>query len=124
MSLAQVVITLAHAVVGWALCGATMGIGLAKTTLKRALVIHAVAAPVIFGVIAAVYFTLFGYASPAVTATAFVAVVITLDFLVVALMIQGDFAMFRSVVGTWLPFALIFLSTYLVGSLAEVVWGS
>lgn len=117
MPMDQVAITLVHAVVGWALCGATMGIGLARTSLKRALVIHAVAAPVIFGAIAAVYFTFFGYLGPLATATGFVAVVIALDVVVVALVIQRDFAMFRSVLGTWLPFALIALSTYLIGRL-------
>jgi hypothetical protein len=57
-------ITIAHALVGWALYGATMGIGLAKTTLKRALIIHAVAAPIIFGVISYLYFSRFVYTTP------------------------------------------------------------
>lgn len=119
MAVDQVAITLAHAIVGWALCGATMGIGLAKTSLKRALVIHAVAAPVIFGLLTALYFTFFGYVGPLATATGSVVVVITLDFFVVALLIQRDLAMFRSALGTWIPFALIFLSTYLIGRLTR-----
>jgi len=43
LSVAEAAIVLAHALVGWALCGATMGIAQAKTTLHRALAIHAVA---------------------------------------------------------------------------------
>jgi hypothetical protein len=35
--------------------------------------------------------------------------------LVVAPLFERSFAMFASVLGTWIPFALIFLSTYLVG---------
>jgi hypothetical protein len=106
-----------HALVGWGLCGATMAIGLAKTSLDRALVVHAVAAPIIFGLVSAVYFTYFAYAAPLATALGFVAVVIAVDFFVVALVIQRDVSMFRSVLGTWLPFVLIFLSTYVVGGL-------
>lgn len=117
MSLGQIGIAFAHALVGWGLCGATMGIGLAKTSLKRALVIHAVAAPIIFGVISTIYFTYFAYTAPLTTAVGFVGVVIALDFFVVALLIQRELTMFRSVVGTWLPFALIFAATYVVGRL-------
>ena len=54
MSLSQLAVALAHALAGWALCGATMGIGLAKTSLNRALVIHAVAAPIIFALISTI----------------------------------------------------------------------
>jgi hypothetical protein len=39
------VIVLVHAFVGWALCAATMGIGLATLPLQTALIIHAIAAP-------------------------------------------------------------------------------
>jgi hypothetical protein len=51
------------------------------------------------------------------TAAGFLAVVI-MDVFVVALLIQRKFTMFRSVLGTWLPFALIFASTYIVGRLS------
>ena len=103
------------AVVGWALCGATMGIGLSVAPLQTALVIHAVAAPLIFGTLAVAYFRFFPRASPTGTAAAWVSIVILLDFFVVALLIERDLAMFGSPLGTWIPFALIFGSTYLVG---------
>jgi hypothetical protein len=115
MSIRELTIALAHALVGWALCGATMGISMARTSLSRALAIHAVAAPVIFAAVSLVYFTCFAYSAPLATALGFVGVVIAMDVFVVALLIQRDFAMFRSVAGTWLPFGLIFLVTYLVG---------
>jgi hypothetical protein len=41
--------------------------------------------------------------------------VITLDFFVVALMINRSLEMFASLLGTWIPFALIFTSTYVTG---------
>lgn len=111
----QIVILVLHGLVGWALCAATMGIGMAAAPLQTALVIHAIAAPVIFAVISVIYFTRFGFTPPLQTAAAFVAVVIFMDVFVVALLVQRSFEMFRSFIGTWLPFILIFVSAYLTG---------
>jgi len=116
MATKTVLTTIAHGVVGWALCGATMGIGMATTTLENALVIHAAAAPVIFIVLSVIYFRQFGFWRPLKTAAAFLAVVVALDFFVVALLVERSFDMFRSPVGTWLPFLLIFLSSWFTGS--------
>jgi hypothetical protein len=41
--------------------------------------------------------------------------VIAVDFFVVALLINRSLEMFASLLGTWIPFALIFTSTYLTG---------
>lgn len=117
MNTAHIAIIIAHALVGWALCGAIMGIGLVKTTLKRALTIHAAAAPVIFGAVSYVYFTHFAYTTPLEAALAFVGIVIAMDFFVVGLAIQRKLDMFKSIPGTWLPFSLIFAATYAVGSI-------
>jgi hypothetical protein len=38
-----------------------------------------------------------------------------MDFFLVGLVIQGDLTMFASAIGTWIPFASIFLSTYVIG---------
>jgi len=110
-------ITIAHGLIGWALCGATMGISMAATTIGNALLIHAAAAPLIFAVIALVYFRRFRAWSPLTTAVTFLTVVIAMDFFVVALLIEKSFAMFRSILGTWLPFLLIFLSSWWTGSM-------
>ena len=106
---------LIHAFVGWALCAATMGIGMAVTTIDNAVIIHAVAAPIIFTVISLIYFTKFHYTTPLQTALVFVAFVIAMDFFVVALLILQSLDMFAGLLGTWIPFALIFTSTYLTG---------
>jgi len=119
MTTKHLLITLAHALVGWALCFATMGIGMATTSQANALIIHAIAAPIIFGLVAWVYFSRFGYTSPLTTALIFVGFVIALDFFVVALIILRSLEMFTSLIGTWIPFGLIFLSTYLVGLLVK-----
>lgn len=113
----QAAILVVHALVGWALCGAAIGIGRKVTTLKNALIAHAVAAPVIFVAVSLVYFGWFGGTGPVVTAALFLAVVVFLDVFVIALFVERSFDMFRSVLGTWLPFALIFLATWLTGLL-------
>jgi hypothetical protein len=43
-----------------------------------------------------------------------------MDFFVVAMLINRSFEMFASLLGTWLPFMLIFASSYLVGHLMMV----
>ncbi len=111
----KVTIILAHAFVGWGLCFATMGIGMATMSLQNALIIHAIGAPIFFAVVSRVYFTKFNYTSPLQTALIFVGFVITVDFFLVALVINQSLEMFSSWLGTWLPFALIFASTYLTG---------
>jgi len=110
---------LAHALVVWALCGATMAIALQVTSEERALVAHAVAAPVAAAIVSAVYYGAFAYTSPIATAAAVTAVVATLDLLVVALLVQGSLDMFRSVMGVWLPLTLVFVQTAVSGYVAR-----
>ena len=78
-------------------------------------IIHAIAAPIIFALLSSVYFRQFNYTAPLQTATIFVAFVIAVDFFVVALLMLKSFEMFTSPLGTWVPFALIFIATYLTG---------
>jgi hypothetical protein len=104
-----------HALIGWALCAATMGVGMALTTLEKTLVIHAIGAPIYFSLVSQVYFSRFNWTSPFRTAVIFTGFVIFVDFFVVALLINKSLAMFASLLGTWIPFGLIFVSTYLTG---------
>jgi hypothetical protein len=55
------------------------------------------------------------YSTPLQTATLFVSFVIAMDFVVVALFINRNLEMFASLLGTWIPFALIFTSTFVTG---------
>jgi len=112
-------IILAHVFVGWALCTATMGTGMAVTSIENTLIVHAIGAPVFFAAISWVYFKRFNFTTPLQTAGIFVSFVILMDFLVVALLILGTLEMFASILGTWVPFTLIFASTYLVGLLVS-----
>jgi hypothetical protein len=111
----ELLVVLAHALVGWALCFATIGIGMAVTSLSTTLIVHAVAAPVFFVVLSLVYFRRFSYTAPLQTALMFTGIIVALDFVVVALLINRSLEMFASLLGTWIPFGLIFLATYLTG---------
>ena len=119
MTIAKIAIILVHAFIGWALCFATIGIGRAITTMQTTLIVHAILAPVFFAAVSLVYFRRFNYTSPLQTAIIFTAFVIGMDFFVVAMLINRSFEMFTSLLGTWIPFGLIFVSTWLTGFLVE-----
>ena len=105
--------------VGWALCGAIVFVGRGLMPMDTTLIVHALGAPVIFMVISWIYFARFGYTKPLTTAAVFVGIVIFLDVFLVALVIERSFEMFSSLIGTWIPWALIFVSTYLTGLYLE-----
>ena len=115
MHMKKLVIIFVHAFIGWVLCAATMGIGMATMTLESTLIVHAVGAPIFFAVVSLIFFRKFNYTTPLQTAMIFVGFVIAVDFFVVALVINRSLEMFVSLLGTWIPFALIFASTYLTG---------
>lgn len=111
----RTITVIAHALVGWTLCGATMSIGMATTSLQNALIIHAIGAPFYFTAVSFIYFKKFNFTTPLLTAEIFLGAVLTLDFSIVALLINRSLEMFASLLGTWIPFALIFTSTYMTG---------
>jgi hypothetical protein len=107
-----------HGAVGWALCGATMGIGMGVMSLQSTLIVHAVYiphTPIFFSALSLLYFRRFNFATPLQTAVIFLLFVMFVDFFVVALLIQRNLDMFTSPLGTWIPFGLIFISTYGTG---------
>ena len=117
MNTRKILVLLAHAFVGWAFCTASMLIGMATMSIDNALIVHAIAAPVIFTLVSLVYFNRFNYTSPLATAFIFVSFVIVVDFFLIALVVNRSLEMFASPLGTWIPFALIFASTYVTGML-------
>lgn len=119
MAIKKILIILLHAFIGWALCGATIGIGRAVTTMQATLIIHAIAAPIIFAIITTIYFKKFAFTTPLKTAIIFVVFVIGMDAGLVAPVFENSYAMFESLLGTWIPFALIFISTYTTGRFLE-----
>lgn len=115
----QILIIIALGLLGWALCGAIMFVGMSVTSIEKTLIVHAIGAPVIFSLISLLYFKKFRFTSPLVTAVLFILIVMLMDFFLVALVINKSLEMFQSLLGTWIPFCLIFLSTYLTGLITE-----
>lgn len=111
----QISIIVLLGALGWALCGAIMFIGMSVMDLQTTLIVHAIGAPIIFTLMSLLYFSKFSYTSPLQTGIAFFLVVILMDFFIVAIIINRSLDMFKSPLGTWIPFGLIFLSTYLTG---------
>jgi len=108
---------LTAAFAGWAGCAAVMGIGQAVTTKDNALIVHAVAAPIILAAVSFVYFRRTGSDRVLFTAVTFTGFAMAVDFFLVALIFMRSLEMFASPIGTWIPFALIFASTFVTGSL-------
>ena len=106
---------LVHAFVSWALCTATMMIGMATMSIENALIVHAIGAPIFSAAVSLFYYRRYNYTTPLQTALIFVGFVIVVDFFLVALVINRSLEMFASLLGTWIPFALIFTSTYVTG---------
>lgn len=96
----------------WALCGGVMEAARAAIGQDNALVVHAVAAPIIAAAVSVSYVRRFGHARPTSTAAAFTVIPMILDATVIAPFAEHSYVMFTSALGTWIPFALIFASTY------------
>ena len=105
-----------HAFVAWVLCGAIVIVGRQIWSIETTLIVHALGVPIVFVVVSWIYFTYFRFTTPIQTAAIFTLSAITLDAVIVATFIEGSFEMFTSFIGTWLPFGLMFLTTYLVGT--------
>ncbi len=111
----KVFIILAHAFVIWALCGATIGIGRVIIGIGPTLIVHLFAAPIFSALISLFYYKKFNFTMPFTTALIFLFFVGGMDAGLVAPVFERSFSMFTSVVGTWIPFGLIFLASYTVG---------
>ena len=114
----QILIIVALGLLGWALCGAIMFIGMSLMSIETTLIVHAISAPVLFSLISMWYFRKFRFSSPLLTAALFILIVVFMDFFLVALVINKSLEMFQGLLGTWIPFVLIFLSTYITGLIA------
>jgi hypothetical protein len=101
----------------WGLCGAVIAIGRRIWPLDTALRVHLAAAPTIAFLVSAVHKLLAADFNPVLRAAVLTGMVVILDAVVVAPIFERSFAMFRSVIGTWLPFAAIFLASLAAGYL-------
>ena len=76
----KILVPLIFAFIGWAFCAAIMGIGPTITSMRNTLIVHAIAGPLGFALLAYIYHNKFGQLSPLSTAAVFIAFVILVDF--------------------------------------------
>ncbi len=107
----------ASALVLWAACGAVMALGRRLWTLATALRIHLIAAPIIAFLVSAVSTMIAAPFDPMLRAGVMTGIVVVLDATVVAPLFERSYAMFRSLIGTWMPFVAIFLASLAAGLL-------
>ena len=97
-----------------------MFIGMSVMSIETTLIVHAIGAPVIFSLLSLFYFKKLRFTTPLQTSIVFLLIVVLMDLFLVALVINKSMEMFQSPLGTWIPFGLIFLSTFLTGLIVEV----
>jgi len=103
-----------RALVSWVACGSTVAVGRQLVSMEATLLIHALVAPISFGLLTWHYFKWHPGSSPAVTSVTMLAVVAGFDALVVAPFLEHSCGMFGSLLGTWVPFVSIFVTSYVV----------
>jgi hypothetical protein len=101
----------------WVACGTVMAVGRRLWGLDAALKVHLAAAPITAFLVAAAHVLIAPGFGSLLRAMAITALVVVLDALIVAPILEHSYAMFRSVIGTWLPFALIFFASLAAGLL-------
>src|SRR5512137_2583007 len=92
-----------HGLAGWAICGATIAIGRQVASMQTTLIVHAIVAPLAFGLLTRHHFGRFPDSSPGKVALALLGIVVGLDALLVAPVFERSYDMFKSVLGTWIP---------------------
>jgi hypothetical protein len=106
------------ALVLWGACGGVIAIGRRLWSQDTTLRVHLVAAPILAFLVAAAHRQLAPTFAPLLRAAAITAIVMLLDAVVVAPLFERSYVMFRSVIGTWLPFAAIFAAAWAAGVFA------
>ncbi len=117
--LKKIVVIAIFALVGWGICGAIINIGRSTIGVEATLIVHAIAVPIVFGILSFLYHRYFHYTQPAQTGLIFMLSAMLLDAGIIAPFAEKSYAMFTSILGTWIPFGLIFLATYLVGRFTQ-----
>ncbi len=115
--LKKIIVIAIFALIGWGICGAMINIGRSTIGMDATLIVHAIAVPIVFGALSFLYHRYFHYTRPALTGLIFMLSAMLLDGGIIAPFAEKSFAMFASILGSWIPFGLIFLATYLVGRL-------
>jgi len=101
----------------WGACGAVVYAGRKLWSLETTLRVHLVAAPIFAFLAAAFHAALAPAFDPLQRAAVLVGIIVALDAFVIAPFAERSWAMFRSVMGTWLPFLAMLASAWLAGLL-------
>ena len=99
----------------WGACGQVIFVGRKFLSQETTLRVHLVAAPVLAFLAAWVHKELAPGFDTLLRAATITGILMQLDALVVAPFFERSYAMFRSVIGTWLPFAAIFAACWFAG---------
>ena len=99
----------------WGACGAVIALGRKLWSIEITLRVHLFAAPVLAFLVSAVHVRLAPDFDPALRAAVMTGLVIVLDGGVVAPIFERSYDMFRSAMGTWTPFVLIFIASLAAG---------
>jgi len=106
------------AIVIWGGCGGVIYVGRRLWSIDTTLRVHLIAAPIIAFLCAAFHVRVAPGFDPLMRAMGLTLIIIALDAFVVAPLFERSYAMFSSVIGTWLPFVAIFAASWAAGVLA------
>lgn len=111
-----------YGALGWAVCAAIL-LGLAQVSATAALTAHVIAVPLVFALVSRSYFRARGARAPLPTAIGFTILFALLDLAVIGGVMGRGLGIFGSIAATWLPFALVFVTTWATGALmATMPW--
>ena len=102
----------------WAACGGVIAGGRRVWSMQTTLIVHLFAAAAFAFAAGAVHKLLAPDFDAVTRAAAMTGVIVALDALVVAPLFERSYAMFRSALGTWIPFAAIFVASWAAGLVA------
>jgi menaquinone-dependent protoporphyrinogen oxidase len=112
---------LAWFALGGAIVAVLVGMGLGAVPWPSlAAILHALAAIAIYAAVAGAYFTARGARAPLPVAAVFTGVAALVD-VIVATLLWRDYGMFAHIGATWLPYVLIFLTTWATGSVVRMI---
>ncbi len=101
----------------WGACGGVIAFGRQIWPMDMTLGVHLAVAPAIAAAVTMAHRIVAPEFSPLLRAAAMTGLIVALDALVVAPLFERSYTMFRSPLGTWLPFAAIFLASWAAGAL-------
>jgi hypothetical protein len=114
-NLARITAVLLFGLIGWILSELTFYTSKFYLGSYLAVLIHFVLSPLLFIILAYIYFRYINLTGSLLTALIVTSILIVLDVFVVAMIIENSFRMFTNVMATWMPFLFVFLSIFLTG---------